>query len=300
MSHPTELDQLLRTLAITRHAIEDRTNVIRVVSTEKHLTMLNGIALFFIANPTNDVCAVSITQSQVGSQRTITFWIALNAGFTKKEEDHARFITNIATNVRRGEEFLDCFKELFDGIVVYCIKKINRRRTKLFKRFLKLQEEAKVEFTFATPNDPAIVQHFNTYAEPKHPPSVLTWAAWLKNWFNESVSRNLEANDRAIFLINTAYEISSSDLLATLKDEKLQTYLSKLAQYQKTINKMLDLAVREKGDVQFVTKMVSKSFTTSTFQPVTLMMVLLLDPISGCGIHRSLLTSTHNSQQARP
>lgn len=120
MANATKLDDLLNTLAASRFCSLDNHHIIKA---NKHHTLLDGLALFFVRNPTQDVAAVCMTRGQTMNEQIVTFWVAMNAGCDLRSKAFAQLIIEVANRARKECSLAACVWELTGHLVSHCLKK---------------------------------------------------------------------------------------------------------------------------------------------------------------------------------
>lgn len=264
MANATQLDGLLNTLAASRFWSLDKHLVIK---TEKHHTLLDGLALLFVRNPTQDVAAVCMTRNQLNNEQVVTFWLAMNAGCDLRSRTFAQSIIEVANSAKDGEGRGTCVFRLICEVVSHCVKKINRRRTKLVNRLSELDHDDL--HSFSTPLSSSAVEAFNDVIDVTTKPSNETWSVWLRDWFSCSLKFPIKVNEKSIDILHIAYHLAHNPpLLQSLNDQILQRRMEKLGQYVKTVRRIVSLASREKENVRFAFEIVRQFFSYLTIQGI--------------------------------
>jgi hypothetical protein len=256
MENSADLDGLLNTLAVSRFWSLGNYSIIKP---RKHHTLLDGLALLFIKHPTRDVAAVGMTRKQINDEQHVTFWLAMNGGCDPESSDFARMIMEEANKAIDGGDIRSCFGRILPHVILRCSKKIHRRRSKVAHRFTELLNDDLLDFR--TPTNPQAVEAFNVQnCLGKDAPSIETWTAWLRNWFDQCFSQPLRQEvDISQLLCEADSLVCAPALLQSLNDDILKRRMRKLAQYIKVVTRIANLASKEKRSTRFAFKPVGQS-----------------------------------------
>ncbi|KAI4267498.1 MAG: hypothetical protein LQ337_008323 [Flavoplaca oasis] len=211
---------------------------------QKHIQLLDGIALLFVYTPNHDIVATGLTKEE---DEYVIHWAKNFAGHpTKEERDYLRDL---------GESFMrrDNPEEILDTVVPMCRKKINNR-IKNIKRALETQNAASGgnnAFDINS-NDPA-AQRLHQYLVRK---GVTDFSLdKVLNLLAADVSKdpNQLSNRTVVQLISLAYALSLNTAEETLEhvvscERYLLRKIKKLGSYYQTcLVVLLELSKGVKG-----------------------------------------------------
>jgi hypothetical protein len=206
-----------------------------------------------------------MTRRQVNDEQHVTFWLAMNGGCDPESREFARMIMEEANKAIDGGDIRSCFGRILPHVVLRCSKKINRRRSKVAHRFTELLNDDLLDFR--TPTNPQAVEAFSVQnCLEKDAPSIETWTAWLRNWFDRYFKQPLRQEVDIVQFLFEAYSlVDTPDLLQSLNDEMLQRRIRKVAQYIKVVTRIANLASKEKLNTRFAFEPVGNPSSTDYF-----------------------------------
>ncbi len=195
----------------------------------------------------------------------MTFWLAMNGGCDPESIEFAQKIIEEANKAIHGGDISSCFGKILPDVILRCSKKINRRRSKVADRFSELSNNDLLNFR--TPTNPQAVEAFSDQnCLGKDAPSIETWTAWIRNWFDQYFKQPLRQEiDISHFLCEVYSLVSAPALLQSLNDDILKHRLQKLAQFIKVMTRIFNLASKEKRSTRFAFEPVGNPSSTDDF-----------------------------------